>query len=71
MKRIKHLWELAYLAQHRKSVIAEKGMLGGHHCPAAFVMNLQARTVYRLLQAGLYVYEPKTKEATNGRPEKV
>lgn len=60
MKRVQSIEELIDLAQQKKCVILPKRM-SQRHWPAAFIVSMQVIYVYRLLQEGIYIYEPKKK----------
>jgi len=69
-QKIKTLEDLVHAAEERKSVVVPSSPIWRITRPAAFVLNLQARTVAYLLKAGMYVYEPQTKRTPFQRKSK-
>lgn len=61
--QITSLDDLSKAGQDGKSVKALRGCFSHRHCPAAFVLSMQARIVHQLIQSGLFIYEPKKKES--------
>lgn len=59
MIRVHSLFELCELAMKRKSVVAPNFIPWNKPTPAAFVQNLQGVIINRLIEKGLFVYEPK------------
>ena len=58
--KINTLEELCDLALKRKSVVSDLRCFTGP-IPAAFVQNLQARIVFKMLKAGMWIYEKESK----------
>ncbi len=52
---------LMWAVKNKKAVICPKHGIGAHPMPAAVMINMQGSTIYRFLQAGLYIYKPKGK----------
>jgi len=52
------LWTAAY---YRRAVVVPTDSTWEKPRPAAFVFNLPGAVIYRLLAAGMYVYQPKPK----------
>ena len=65
-KRIRTLDQLAQAAAERRSVL----VYGYRRHPAAAVINWQARYVWEILKAGLYLYNPKKPIDPNKPPKK-
>lgn len=62
MEKVRSLKHLATLAKEKRAVVSECSTICRKPRPAAFIMNLQAWIVVRLLAGGLFVYEKKPKE---------
>ena len=52
------LWTAAY---YRRAVVGPTDSAWGKPRPATFVFNLPGAVIYRLIAAGMYVYQPKPK----------
>lgn len=59
--KIKTLKQLKAAADSKKSVVCA-GMFGGKRMPAAFVMNMSASIVFRMIESGIYVYKPQPRK---------
>ena len=55
------LHHIAQLAESKRSLCTIGGMLNKPK-PAAVIINMSGQVILQLIQKGLYVYEPKSKQ---------
>lgn len=59
--KITTLKQLELLARWRKSVICPDAIAFNRNTPAAWILSMQGRAIYKLLEKGMFIYYPKQK----------
>lgn len=62
MKKITTLDELMGAALLKMAVVVPSSHCFRRPLPAAFIINMQAAIVYRMIKDGMYIYERRTKK---------
>ena len=61
MIRVRSLSDLVVFAENHYAIVTPHGCFR-RPCPAAWVLNMTGGVIHRLIQSGMFVYEPKPKE---------
>lgn len=62
MKRVVTLRQLRDLADEKRAVIVPESHPWKNPRPAAVLLHQQGSSLLRLMEMGMYIYEPQTKE---------